>query len=88
MNQGQNTKAAKTEVLSSATQKAEAKFNANTSQDVRRPKCLLALGALQKIHLQSGEVLKRSAMFFATDCHQNSDLSARSQWSWLRAERS
>ena len=33
-----------------------------------------------------GEVLKRSAMFFVTDCRQSSELSARSQWSWLRAE--
>ena len=55
----------------------------NTSPDFRRLKCLLALGALQKIHLQSGEVLKRSAMLFATDCHQSPDLSARSQWLWL-----
>jgi thioredoxin reductase len=33
-------------------------------------------GALQRIHLQSGEVLKRSAMFFTTGCRQSSDLSA------------
>lgn len=33
-------------------------------------------GALQRIHLQSGEVLKRVAMFFTTGCHQSSDLSA------------
>ena len=33
-------------------------------------------GALQRIHLQSGEVLKRTAMFFTTGCRQSSDLSA------------
>ena len=33
-------------------------------------------GALQRIHLQDGRVLKRTAMFFTTGCHQTSDLSA------------
>ena len=33
-------------------------------------------GILQKIHLQSGETLKRTAIFFSTGCHQSSDLSA------------
>lgn len=33
-------------------------------------------GALQRIHLQSGKALNRSAIFFTTGCHQTSDLSA------------
>ena len=33
-------------------------------------------GALQRIHLQGGKVLKRTAIFFTTGCHQTSDLSA------------
>ena len=33
-------------------------------------------GALQSIHLQDGRVLKRTAIFFTTGCHQTSDLSA------------
>jgi thioredoxin reductase len=33
-------------------------------------------GALQRIHLQSGAALKRTAMFFTTGCRQSSDLSA------------
>src|SRR5512143_25892 len=33
-------------------------------------------GELQRIHLESGEVLKRAALFFTTGCHQSSDLSA------------
>jgi thioredoxin reductase len=33
-------------------------------------------GMLQKIHLQSGNALKRAAIFFTTGCHQSSDLSA------------
>jgi thioredoxin reductase len=33
-------------------------------------------GSLQTIHLQNGEVLKRSAIFFTTGCAQSSDLSA------------
>ena len=33
-------------------------------------------GALQRIHLQDGRILKRTAMFFTTGCHQTSDLSA------------
>ena len=33
-------------------------------------------GALQRIHLQSGKTLKRTAIFFTTGCHQSSDLSA------------
>jgi thioredoxin reductase len=33
-------------------------------------------GALQKIHLQSGKVLNRAAIFFTTGCRQSSDLSA------------
>ncbi len=33
-------------------------------------------GALQKIHLQNGETLKRTALFFSTGCSQASDLSA------------
>jgi thioredoxin reductase len=33
-------------------------------------------GALQKIHLQSGKALKRTAIFFTTGCRQGSELSA------------
>ena len=33
-------------------------------------------GALQKIHLQNSEALKRAAMFFTTGCRQGSELSA------------
>ena len=33
-------------------------------------------GDLQSIHLQGGKVLKRTAIFFTTGCHQSSDLSA------------
>jgi thioredoxin reductase len=33
-------------------------------------------GTLQRIHLQGGKVLKRTAIFFTTGCHQSSDLSA------------
>ncbi len=33
-------------------------------------------GALQRIRLQNGEVLMRTAMFFTTGCRQSSDLSA------------
>lgn len=33
-------------------------------------------GALREIHLKSGRVLKRAAMFFTTGCRQSSDLSA------------
>jgi thioredoxin reductase len=33
-------------------------------------------GHLHTIHMQSGEALKRSAMFFTTGCAQSSDLSA------------
>ena len=33
-------------------------------------------GALQSIQLQNGKVLKRTAIFFTTGCHQSSDLSA------------
>jgi thioredoxin reductase len=33
-------------------------------------------GALQKIHLQSGNALKRAAIFFTTSCRQGSELSA------------
>jgi len=33
-------------------------------------------GALQKIHLDSGEELKRAAIFFTKGCHQGSELSA------------
>ena len=33
-------------------------------------------GELQSIHLESGEVLQRAALFFTTGCHQSSDLSA------------
>ena len=33
-------------------------------------------GALQTIHLQGGNVLQRTAIFFTTGCHQTSDLSA------------
>jgi thioredoxin reductase len=33
-------------------------------------------GALKSIHLQGGKLLKRTALFFTTGCHQRSDLSA------------
>jgi thioredoxin reductase len=33
-------------------------------------------GELQRIHLESGEVLQRAAMFFTTGCRQSSELSA------------
>ena len=33
-------------------------------------------GALQKIHLQNGKMLKRTAIFFTTGCRQGSELSA------------
>ena len=33
-------------------------------------------GALQRIHLQGGKVLNRTAIFFTTGCHQSSDFSA------------
>jgi thioredoxin reductase len=33
-------------------------------------------GALQRIRLESGKMLKRAAIFFTTGCHQRSDLSA------------
>jgi thioredoxin reductase len=33
-------------------------------------------GALRTIHLRSGKILERAAIFFTTGCHQTSDLSA------------
>ena len=42
-------------------------------------------GALQRIHLQGGNVLKRTAIFFTTGCRQSSDLSAA--WGCARMKR-
>jgi thioredoxin reductase len=33
-------------------------------------------GALKVIHFEGGKVLRRTALFFTTGCHQTSDLSA------------